>query len=68
MLHYQIAPALAEGRLQIVLADHEEAPLPVHLVYPQGRQAVAKVRAFVELAVAALRGDPLFGDPPGAAR
>lgn len=63
VLHYQIAPALAEGSLRIVLADHEEAPLPVHLVYPQGRQAAAKVRAFVELAVAALRGDPLFGEP-----
>ena len=60
VLHYQIAPALAEGSLQIVLADHEEAPLPVHLVYPQGRQAAAKVRVFVELAVATLRGDPLF--------
>jgi DNA-binding transcriptional LysR family regulator len=65
--HYQIAPALAEGSLRIVLEDHEEAPLPVHLVYPQGRQAAAKVRAFVELAVAALRGDPLFGEPPRAA-
>lgn len=61
-LHYQIAPALAEGALQLVLEDHEEAPLPVHLVYPQGRQAAAKVRAFVELAVTALRGNPLFGN------
>lgn len=66
-LHYQIAPALAEGSLQIVLEDHEESPRPVHLVYPHGRQAAAKVRAFVELAVAALRGDPLFGEPPGIA-
>ncbi|QDD88215.1 LysR family transcriptional regulator [Pseudomonas oryzihabitans] len=60
-LHYQIAPALAEGALRIVLEDHEDSPLPVHLVYPEGRQAAAKVRAFVELAVASLRSDPLLG-------
>ena len=60
-LHYQIAPALAEGALRIVLADHEDSPLPVQLVYPEGRQAAAKVRAFVELAVARLRSDPLLG-------
>jgi len=59
-LHYQVAPALAEGSLQIVLAEHEEAPLPIHLIYPEGRQAAAKVRAFIDLAVAALRDNPLF--------
>lgn len=61
VLHYQIAPALAEGALRIVLEDHEDAPLPVQLVYPEGRQAAAKVRAFVDLAVARLRSDPLLG-------
>lgn len=60
VLHYQIAPALAEGTLQIVLAEHEEAPLPIHLIYPEGRQAPAKVRAFIDLAVATLRDNPLF--------
>ncbi|WP_295517525.1 LysR family transcriptional regulator [uncultured Pseudomonas sp.] len=59
-LHYQVAPALTEGELQIVLAEHEEAPLPIHLIYPEGRQAPAKVRAFIDLAVAALRDNPLF--------
>jgi len=55
-LHYQIEPALREGRLQIVLADYEDPPLPIHVVYTEGRQAPAKTRAFVDLAVAALRG------------
>ena len=55
ILHYQIGPALLEGRLQIVLADHEEPPLPIHVLYPEGRHAPAKVRAFVDLAVARLR-------------
>ncbi len=59
-LHYQVAPALTEGELQIVLAEHEDAPLPIHLIYPEGRQAPAKVRAFIDLAVAALRDNPLF--------
>lgn len=47
---YQIASALKDGRLVIVLADHEEPPLPIHVVYPAGRHAPAKVRAFVDLA------------------
>ena len=47
---YQIASALTDGRLVIVLADHEEPPLPIHVVYPAGRHAPAKVRAFVGLA------------------
>ena len=61
VLHYQIGPALQEGELQVVLEDFEEPPLPIHLVYPEGRQAPAKVRAFVDMAVERLRGDPVFG-------
>ncbi len=57
VLHYQIAPALADGRLQIVLEAYEEPPLPVHVVFPEGRDAAMKVRTFVELAVGRLRGN-----------
>jgi DNA-binding transcriptional LysR family regulator len=60
VLHYQIGAALREGRLQVVLADREEPPLPIHVVYPQGRQAPAKVRTFVDLAVSRLRANPLL--------
>lgn len=60
VVHYQIGPALLEGRLQIVLADCEEPPLPIHVLYPEGRHSPAKVRAFVDLAVARLRGNPLL--------
>jgi len=56
VLHYQVEPALRDGKLQIALADHEEPPLPIHVLYAQGRQAPAKVRAFVDLAVSMLRG------------
>ncbi len=55
VLHYQIGPALREGRLRIVLADHEEPPVPIHLLYPEGRRAPAKVRTFVDFAAARLR-------------
>lgn len=60
VLHYQIGPALREGSLRIVLDDHEEPPLPIHILHPEGRHAPAKVRAFVDLAAARLRANPLL--------
>ncbi|MEC4593486.1 MULTISPECIES: LysR family transcriptional regulator [Nitrospirillum] len=60
VLHYQIGPALLEGRLQVVLSEYEEPPLPIHVLYAEGRQAPAKIRAFVDRAVAALRGNRLL--------
>jgi len=60
VLHYQIGPALIEGSLRIVLSDDEEAPLPIHVLYPEGRHAPAKVRAFVDLAVSRLKANRLF--------
>ena len=60
VLLYQIGPALLEGTLKIVLSQFEEPQLPIHVMYPEGRQAPAKVRAFVDLAVSRLRGNPLF--------
>ncbi len=60
VLHYQIGPALLAGELRIVLADHEEPPLPIHVLHPEGRHAPAKVRAFVDLAVARLRENRLL--------
>jgi DNA-binding transcriptional LysR family regulator len=52
---YQVAEQVREGRLGIVLADHEHPPLPVHLISPHGRLSVPKVRAFVDFAVPQLR-------------
>jgi len=60
VVHYQIGPALIAGDLQIVLADYEEPPLPIHVLYPEGRHAPAKVRAFVDLAVSRLRENRLL--------
>ncbi len=58
LLSYQVAGLVAEGRLQRVLADFEEEPLPIHVIHPEGRRAAARVRGFVDLAVERLRADP----------
>ena len=60
VLHYQIGPALVKGELRIVLGDHEEPPVPIHVLFAEGRQASAKVRAFVDLAVSRLRANRLL--------
>lgn len=57
VLSYMIAPELTDGRLQVVLSDYEPAPLPIHVVYHEGRKAAARVRAFVDFIVARLRAD-----------
>jgi DNA-binding transcriptional LysR family regulator len=60
MLSYQAAPYLADGRLVAVLGDYDPDPVPIHLVHPEGRNAPAKVRAFIDLAAGTLRENPLF--------
>ncbi len=35
-----IAPEVVSGKLKIVLAEYENASLPVHVVYQEGRKAV----------------------------
>jgi DNA-binding transcriptional LysR family regulator len=61
VLSYMIAPDLKAGRLRIVLADYEPAPLPIHVVYQEGRKAAARVRAFVDFMVERLRSDDSIG-------
>lgn len=61
LLSYQIAPYLADGRLQTVLSEYELPPLPIHVVHQEGRIVSAKVRAFVDYMVERLRSDPAFG-------
>lgn len=57
-ISYQVEEDIRAGRLKLLLQDHEPPPLPVQLVYPEGRQAAAKVRAFVDFAAARLRAEP----------
>ncbi|MFM0310614.1 LysR family transcriptional regulator [Paraburkholderia sp. RL17-383-BIF-A] len=55
LFSYHVAEQVKEGSLEIVLSDNEPAPLPVHLLTPQGRLAVPKVREFVDFAAPRLR-------------
>jgi len=52
---YQVADHVRAGRLEVVLKSHEYAQLPVHLIMPEGRITVPKVRAFVDFVVPRLR-------------
>lgn len=57
VLSYQVADEVRAGKLVVLLAEAEPPPLPVHLVTPEGRLAVPKVRAFVDFAVPRLRAE-----------
>ncbi|MDI1435809.1 LysR family transcriptional regulator [Polyangium sorediatum] len=54
---YQVADEVAAGQLRIVLAEAEPVPLPVHLITPEGRLSVPKVRAFFEFAGPRLKAE-----------
>ena len=51
----QVAEQVRDGSLRIILQSHEFAPLPVHLIMPEGRISIPKVRAFVDFVVPRLR-------------
>ncbi|KQY45910.1 LysR family transcriptional regulator [Rhizobium sp. Root483D2] len=56
-LSYQVASAVREERLEIVLPGYEEAPIPIHVMHAEGRHISAKTRAFVDFLVAELRAN-----------
>jgi DNA-binding transcriptional LysR family regulator len=55
LFSYHIAEEIRQGRLQILLDKDEYPPLPAHLLAPQGRFSVPKVRAFADFAVPRLK-------------
>jgi DNA-binding transcriptional LysR family regulator len=59
-LAYQVTDEVRDGRLRVLMPEHEQPPVPVHLVYPAGRAAAAKVRAFVTFASERLRQVPVL--------
>lgn len=67
-LIYQAAEGLRAGRLKLVLEDFEPPPMPVHIVYPAGRRAPAKVRAFVDFARERLAAEAILQGRLGDAR
>jgi DNA-binding transcriptional LysR family regulator len=54
---YQVADEVRSGRLVVLLPDAEPPPMPVHLITPEGRLSVPKVRAFVDFAVPRLKAE-----------
>ena len=60
VMTYQAAAMEEAGRLVRILRGHEPPSVPIQLVHPAGRHLPAKVRLFVDRAVAALRAR--FGD------
>jgi DNA-binding transcriptional LysR family regulator len=57
VLSYQVAGELWDGKLRVVLADYEHPPLPIHVIHREGRHAMLKVRAFLDLAIDRLRAE-----------
>jgi DNA-binding transcriptional LysR family regulator len=60
LLDYQVAAAIADGRLTLLLRDFEPAPLPVNLVYPGARLAPQKRKAFIDYAGPRIRRRLVF--------
>jgi DNA-binding transcriptional LysR family regulator len=59
-LSYPLHEHLLSGQLCRVLQGYEPAPLPVHVVYGEGRHGPMRVRSFVDHCVAALREHSAF--------
>ena len=57
-MSYQVHEQLMSGQLCTVLDDYQLPALPLHVVYREGRRAAARVRSFVDFAVAQLRDHP----------
>jgi hypothetical protein len=47
---YHIAELVRDGAWTIILSEYEPSALPVHLLTPQARISVPKVRAFIDFA------------------
>lgn len=60
MMTYKVAHYLSEGRLQTVLSEFEEPPVPIHVLHSEGRHASAKVRLFIDQLVERLRANALL--------
>jgi DNA-binding transcriptional LysR family regulator len=60
-LSYMVASHCHAGRLAVVLEDYEAEPIPIHVVYREGRRAPARVRAFVDFLVPRLRQSAELG-------
>ena len=63
---YHVAPLVQAGHLQLVLREAEPPAVPTHLLTPEGRHAMPKVRAFLDFAAPRLRSQ--FASFPASAQ
>ena len=57
ILSYKIDHEVRQGRLVVLLPEYEPPTLPVHLVTPEDRLSIAKVRAFVDFTLPRLKAE-----------
>jgi DNA-binding transcriptional LysR family regulator len=55
VLSYQVARAVAEKKLKIVLQDFEPPPIPIHLIHAHQGLLPLKMRRFLEFAAPRIR-------------
>lgn len=55
LLSYQVADEVAAGRLQVILAEYEEAPWPIHILHRESKYGSTKVRTFIDMLAEHLR-------------
>jgi DNA-binding transcriptional LysR family regulator len=63
VLSYQVADAVGDGTLRVVLEDHESAPLPVSLVHKGQTPLPRKLRVFLDFAAPRLHARIARGAP-----
>ncbi len=57
VLSYQAAAAVADGRLKVILAEFEDAPLDVSLIHAGQGRLPLKTRAFLDMAAPRLKSE-----------
>jgi DNA-binding transcriptional LysR family regulator len=55
---WQVRPLLDQGRLETVLEDWQLPGLPLHIVWPPGRQLPVRTRAFIDFAATRWMAEP----------
>jgi DNA-binding transcriptional LysR family regulator len=55
VLSYQVARAVQDGKLQVILKDFEPPPIPVHLIHAHQGLLPLKMRRFLEFAAPRIR-------------
>ena len=59
LLSYQVVEEVASGKLQVILAEYEEAPWPIHVLHRESKYGSSKVRTFIDMLAQTLRAQHL---------